>query len=262
MSKVHLVTFGCDIAFKNSRDRLAKEAAETGWFDKIFIYNPEMLDSYKNGRTFSGRGAGYWWWKSKVQLLALDQIDDNDLLLYLDAGFHINRYAKLEFDRFVERVTNNAGLLSYNCGSSIEKNWTKRDVFKLLDCDTAEYTNSPQIGAGAVLYQKNSLTMHLISEFDRISNISHMLDDGPSFNQNYEGYIEHRHDQSVFGLLVKKIYKDKDIELINHTQVYQDDIDFLKKWINDNSLPGIENLQHAFYATRFRDNNDTTNFNI
>jgi hypothetical protein len=89
-----------------------------------------------------------------------------------------------------------------------------------------------------------------------------MLDDGPSFNQNYEGYIEHRHDQSVFGLLVKKIYKNKDIELITHTQVYQDDIDFLKKWINDNSLPGIENLQHAFYVTRFRDDNDTTNFNI
>jgi hypothetical protein len=253
MSRVHFVTFGCDVYFKNSRARLAKEAAETGWFDKIFIYHPELLESYRNGRDFNNRGAGYWWWKSKVQLLALSQIDDGDLLLYLDAGFHINKHAKLEFDRFVERVTNNVGLLVYNCGNSIEKYWTKRDLFKLLECDTIEYTDSPQIASGAVLCQKNKLTMHLISEYDRLSNIGHAFDDTPSFNQNYDGYVEHRHDQSVFSLLVKKIYKDKDIELVNHAQVYQDDIDFLKKWINDNSLPGIENLQHVFYATRFRD---------
>ena len=46
MSKIHFVTFGCDNVFKYSRERLKNEAFESGWFDKIFIYQPNDLLEY------------------------------------------------------------------------------------------------------------------------------------------------------------------------------------------------------------------------
>ena len=40
---IHLITYGDD-NFKNSKKRLEKEAINTGWFDSITVYGPEILD--------------------------------------------------------------------------------------------------------------------------------------------------------------------------------------------------------------------------
>ena len=248
MSKVHFVTFGCDIRFKSSRQRLANEARDSGWFDKIFVYEPSNLLDYK--KSFANRGAGYWWWKATIQSLALSQIPDGDLLLYLDAGFYINKYAKNIFDQYVDIVNNNAGFLAFNCHKSFEKDWTKRDLFKLLDCDFPEYTESEQIASGLVLYKKNELSIKFLKEYQKVSFIDHAMNDHPSYNENYEGFIEHRHDQSVFGLLAKKFYKNKNIELIKNYKAYEDEIDLIKKWMMDKSTTGIEYLKYPFLAAR------------
>jgi len=251
MSKVHFVTFGCDNWFRLSRQRLAKEAADSGWFDKIFVYEPKNLSDYN--RSFPGRGAGHWWWKATVQSLALSQIDDGDLLLYMDAGFYINKYAKNAFDQYVDIVNNNAGLLTFST-PSIEKNWTKRDLFKLLDCDTIEYTDSTQIGSGLVLYKKNDASIKFLQEYQAVSFINHAMDDHPSYNENYSGFIEHRHDQSVFGLLLKKLYKNRDIALIDgHAVDYFNEVELVKKWMMDKTTTGIENLKYPFLSARIND---------
>ena len=251
MSKVHFVTFGCNNVFKLSRQRLANEAKESGWFDNIFVYGPENLTSYNRG--FETRGAGYWWWKATVQSLALSQIDDGDLLLYLDAGFYINKYAKNVFDQYVDIVNNNAGFLALNCHGSTEKKWTKRDLFKLLECDSPEYTDADQVASGLVMYRKNDLSIKFLQEYQTVSFINHVMDDHPSYNKNYEGFIEHRHDQSVFGLLVKKLYKNQNITLIDYDRSYADEIELVRKWMMDKTTTGIEDLKHPLHAARIND---------
>ena len=253
MNKVHFVTFGCDNEFKYSRERLANEAIDSGWFDTVFVYEPSQLLHYH--KSFEGRGAGHWWWKSVVQSLVMNQIDDGDLLLYLDSGFYINKYAKNIFDEYIDIVNKNAGFLALNCPSSIEKYWTKRDLFKLLNCDSPYYTDSSQVAAGLVIYKKNELSIKFLQEYESACSINHMVNDHPSYNENYEGFIEHRHDQSVFGLLVKKIYKNKNIALIDYCQPYADEIDFVKKWMMDDTIEGIQNLKHPFLAARLHDTN-------
>jgi hypothetical protein len=253
MNKVHFVTFGCDNAFKYSRERLVNEAMDSGWFDTVFTYEPNQLLNYN--KSFEGRGAGYWWWKPVVQSLVMNQIDDGDFLLYLDAGFYINKYAKNIFDEYIDIVNKNAGFLALNCFSSTEKHWTKRDLFKLLNCDSAYYTDSPQIASGLVIYKKNELSIKFLQEYESVCSINHAVNDHPSYNKNYEGFIEHRHDQSVFGLLVKKIYKNEDISLIDYYQQYPDETDFVKKWMMDDSIEGIQNLKHPFLAARLYDTN-------
>jgi len=251
MNKIHFVTFGCDEFFKHSRKRLADEARVSGWFDKIFIYEPNDLLEYK--KSFKGRGAGYWWWKSVVQCLALNQIDDGDLLLYLDAGCYINKYGKNIFDEYVDIVNKNEGFLAFNSPPAIEKNYTKRDLFKLLDCDTPYYTDSNQIGSGFVIYKKNNLTIEFLNEFQKISFTSHTLNDYNSYNENYEGFVEHRHDQSVFSLLVKKIYKNKNIALINFDTPLSNESDLIRDCIKNKNVKDITNLKYPFLVTRIND---------
>lgn len=68
---IHLITYGDD-KFKNSKKRLEKEALNTGWFDSVTVYRPEILDSnfknkFKEVLSHS-RGAGYWIWKIYIDV--------------------------------------------------------------------------------------------------------------------------------------------------------------------------------------------------
>lgn len=241
MSKVYFVTFGCDNRFKQSRQRLAKEAEATGWFEDIFVYEPKLLTSYQ--KSFEGRGAGYWWWKSVIQYLAMQQINEGDFLLYLDAGGYINKHGESLFKQYIEKVSNNSGFLAWST-DSIEKNWTKRDLFKLLECDNPEFTESKQIGCGLVIYRKSEWTVSFIDEFVKLSSIQHFINDDSSYHPNYENFMEHRHDQSVFSLLTKKYSKVHDIALINdyigsHNDslgpAYLKEVEYVKEWFLCNS---------------------------
>jgi hypothetical protein len=252
MSKVHFVTFGCDRRFCQSRQRITKEAKDSGWFDKVFTYSPSDLDGY-NKDFNRPQGAGYWWWKATVQLLALQKIDDGDFLLYLDAGFHINKHGKNIFDQYINDVRNNSGLLAFACHLAIEKKWTKRDLFKLLDCDSPEFTESDQIASGLVIYRKNKLNIDFLKEYQKVSFIDHAINDDPSYNQNYEEFITHRHDQSIFGLLIKKIFKGQNIALIYNEPFYADEVNLIRNSIKGNNSVDIKSLKLPFYAARIDD---------
>jgi hypothetical protein len=251
MNKIHLVTFGNE-KFKNSKERIRQEAMDTGWFDEVIVYEPSMLMEYN--RSFEDRGAGYWWWKALIQSIELNKLEKNDILLYLDAGFYINKHANKEFYKYVEIINENAGLLSFETGC-LEKHYTKRDVFKLLNCDTTEYANSYQIGSGMVMYRKNKLSIDFVEYYKNISFVEHAINNAPSFNEDYPGFIEHKNDQSVFGLLIKKHYKNENIKIYNmdYQSELFNDMDSIYEWFNTKDLSKIINLKYPFYPTRLWD---------
>ena len=62
------------------------------WFDNIFIESPEtisdFIDKYHNIFKHQ-RGFGYWLWKPYIILRKLEELNDNDILVYID--YHHNR---------------------------------------------------------------------------------------------------------------------------------------------------------------------------
>ena len=86
----------------------------------------------------------------------------------------------------------------------IEKEWTKTDVFEYFDLtlDSA-IANSGQIEAGMQIIKKTSDSVSLINEWLAISNDYHLVDDSPSYLPNAPSFKEHRHDQSIYSLLMK-----------------------------------------------------------
>jgi hypothetical protein len=96
-------------------------------------------------------------------------------------------------------------IIGTSCVSS-DYNYTKMDLIKYLKMDNnIELLIRPQMQACSLLMQKCDIVVKLFNEMYEIaSNNYNFLDDSPSIEKNYAGFIEHRHDQSILSLLVKK----------------------------------------------------------
>ena len=108
MCGVHLISFA-DTRYKDSLERLKLQANKFKCFttiDLINEYNLEINVQHLINEIIEvsgGRGYGYWLWKPKIILQKLMQIKEGDILLFLDAGCHLNIYGKSHFINYLNR---------------------------------------------------------------------------------------------------------------------------------------------------------------
>ena len=122
--------------------------------------------------------------------------------MYADSGTFFLK-SVLPLVKYME--TKNKDILCFRL-PLIEKQWTKRDAFLRMDCDTEKYTDSTQTLATFFLVKKTKKAIDFISAYKKYCFDSRILSDDPNVlgEENYQGFIEHRHDQSVLSLLSKK----------------------------------------------------------
>jgi len=211
-NKTIFTSFGNE-KFTNSINRIKNEAESFNIFDNIVIYNdenlknnfPEFWSSHGNFiNNNNNRGYGYWIWKSFIVLKTLESMNENDILVYADAGCELNNNGVNRLKDYFEIVKNsNYGVLSFEL-TYPEKEWTKMDLFNELDMNTYEHLNSIQLMATSFILKKCDHTMKLVSEWYKYSSIYHLIDDSESNVKNDDMFCEHRHDQSIFSLIRKK----------------------------------------------------------
>ena len=133
----------------------------SGWFNTITLYGPEDLDdeftlNFKDILR-EQRGCGYWIWKPYIIKKHLDKLQADDILIYLDAGYSINKYGKQRFNEYINMVNNNdAGIISFQM-DHIEKKWTTREIFQYFNIEEeedSEVKNSGQIIGGIQIIKK------------------------------------------------------------------------------------------------------------
>ena len=88
----------------------------------------------------------------------------------------------------------------------IQKDWTKRDAFLLMNCDSPKYTKSKQILGGFILMKNTDFVRSIINEWLKYAQDKRIITDQPNVlgKPNYPGFKENRHDQSIFSLLITK----------------------------------------------------------
>jgi hypothetical protein len=213
-NQINIITFGRK-EYNNSLERIKNEALSFNIFDKILIYNdinlkndfPEFWEKHENFIINNKRGYGYWIWKSYLTLKTLENMNDNDILVYADAGCTLNKNGIQRLNEYFNMVRNNdCANVSFQMPQNIEKKWTKMDIFNFLDIkDTSEHFSSGQLIAGIFIVRKCDFTMNLVNEWYNImSNNYNLIDDSPSILPNDHTFSENRHDQSIFSLLRKK----------------------------------------------------------
>ena len=209
MDKVYLCSFA-DSRMPETLKRVGKQAKESGFFEQVFLYDEHSLsvsfrEKFKDKLILGSRGYGYWVWKPYVILETLKKIPENAVLLYMDAGCHINPKGKGQFENFVNRVKAHQGILAFQLGGDcIERYWTKGDLFDFFNIrDKLEITNSNQIAATTFFICNTDSNYRFIAEWMSVFDHFHLVDDTPSITPNLDGFIENRHDQSAFSILAK-----------------------------------------------------------
>ena len=89
----------------------------------------------------------------------------------------------------------------------IEKKYSKRDAFILLDADSPIYTDTFQYMAGIQIYKKSNFSENFLVKLLHYSTDKRIVTDDPNTQglPNYYGFIENRHDQTVLSILTKKL---------------------------------------------------------
>ena len=191
--------------FKDSQKLNSITGKEVGLFDRIVSYSPKDLDEtfFNNNRNIfkQKKGNGYWLWKPYIIKKSLESINDGDYLFYCDSGAYF-----IDSIRPIIDISKdcNLDIIVFELGD-LEKMWTKRDAFILMNCDRSKYADSKQRLASFSLWKKSAFSIEFINEFLYYAQDERILTDmdNQCGSANYPGFKEHRHDQSIFSLLSK-----------------------------------------------------------
>ena len=147
MTNYFLTFGGGNENYHAAAKRLSKQVARFELFDKIIPLNEEYLQNdivfwsqHSNFILNNKIGFGFWIWKPYIILKQLEKMEEGDTLLYLDCGCEANFYAKEKMSLLLEIVKTKNILLTTS--GLPEKEWTKRDILYILDCDKEYIINN------------------------------------------------------------------------------------------------------------------------
>lgn len=240
--KIHFITYG-NHNFEKSKQRLLNEAELFKEFDTIQCFNPSDIDeslfSKEWKEVFSEkRGGGYWVWRPYIIQESLNKIEENDFLVYLDAGCTLNRYGKKRFYEYLSGLnSSNYGILSFQMPHS-ENVWTIKEIFDYFHLDIgSNIGNSGQYVGGVLVMKKNKHLLDYMEKYKHIIyNHPYLCSDKYNSQQKYLRFKDNRHEQSITSILRK----------IMGSHVIVGDESWFENFGDELSL------QYPFWATRIR----------
>lgn len=207
------ITFGGPtVNYHNAVVRICREANEIGAFDHVIGYTEKDLmndasfwNKHKDFILANERGYGYWIWKSYLTKKMLEKMNDNDILVYADAGCQINPNGKPRLLEYFDIVNKSKfANYSFQIPPYLEKIWTKMDIIQYYDANQHHIVETGQLVGGIYILRKCQHTIDLIDRWYEGSCQYHLLDDSPSSIPNHASFNGSRHDQSLFSVLRKK----------------------------------------------------------
>jgi hypothetical protein len=186
--------------------------AQRAGFDRVHRLGLGNLDSaFRESHAATldhPRGAGYWLWKPYVLNQVLATVEEGDVVVYCDAAMHFVDSA----DRITTFMDGASLDLLLPGEGFVERQFTKRDAFVLMDCDSSRYTDTPQRFASFVAVRKTSFSVEILQEYFRYAADPRILTDQPNVagSPDHPDFVDHRHDQSILSLLSKR----HDVEVV------------------------------------------------
>lgn len=188
------------------------------------------------------RGNGYWSWKPYVVLEAMKK--GYKYVAYCDAGSKFSKpveyyVSNMEKDFIVFSTPNK------------EICWTKRSVLVEMDCDQEIYKETNQIAATCFIVKNNEESRRIVEDWLNLCERRELITDEITM-ENYKEFCEHRHDQSLFSLVMKKNL-DK-ILILPFSNVCQNFYSSYITKMNDTLLTtlgtkfGTDKVHHGFTA--------------
>ena len=215
MQEIYGITYGSN-KFENRSKILKNKAINSGLFNNFQSFTKNDLDEnfinkFNNILKLS-KGGGYWIWKPYIINKMLSQINDNDILFYIDAGcdFNLNIESIKRFNEYIELVNKSeSGFLRFEL-KIYEKDFTNKKTFEYFkekfNINDDIYYNQYQLIATVIIMRKTKFVTNFFE------NVLTVLNDDPDlFTDKYNNTTnrpEHRHDQSIMSILYKHFKGD------------------------------------------------------
>lgn len=215
--KIHLVSFGSTHNYGGALTRVKIQAsqwrdqgepvfASINVFDENYLQrnHTEFWNTHSNHMRANTRGYGYWVWKAYLTRHIMLNVPQGDIVFWMDVGCQFNFTALERFQEYYT-MTQQHGLLCFDVGMP-EYMWTKGDTAHHIVNNAPEHMQSGQLISGIVMWRNDDLNRQLVDDWASISvaNGYQYVTDVPSVTPDWQGFREHRHDQSVLSLLIKK----------------------------------------------------------
>lgn len=198
-----------DLNYRDNQILISGIILEGRMFDQVVLYTREWIETqsfYLENLDILNRErlAGYALWKPYIILDALLKADEGDIIVYMDCGDlpqdprvndHVKTYMEENDQYFLTTGVQYAN-----------KKYTKRDCFILMDCDKPEYWDSIQLENGFISFKKIDRNIELVKEWLHFCKDKRIVTDEENTCglPNFDGFIDHRHDQSILSLLQQK----------------------------------------------------------
>ena len=238
---LHLTYFG-DNNFSPGKKRIRKQAENFEVFSSIkengeddlrnnSFWDNSVQHMMQERIGVPGKFYGYYACKPYFVEKTLNEIEEDDVLLFVDSGCELNKNGLSKLEKYYQECLNTNGL--FFSLDLPECQWTKMDTYRRIMAENDEYLMTRQIISGIFLLKKTPITRELVGKWKDIcvEENGHYLDDSPSKLQNDPIFRENRHDQSILSLLVKNFAERYDFTF------YEDDT-YEEIW-QKNGLQGL-----------------------
>lgn len=209
VKNVHFVTFGTRHYFRRAQV-LADRAVQTGWFKTSRAFSLADLDvsfvqRHRNFIARNPRLGGYGIWKPQLLLQALRDIEDGDVLLYTDAGCEFDVQAAWRFEDYVRAAEQStSGLFTFTFAHGTQRWWTKPDTVDALSNLGFDVSHMDEVQhiSGIIFTRKSPIATSFLKDWWHIMQLGYRLIDDSPPTRNDSSYIEGRHDQAMFSMLL------------------------------------------------------------
>ena len=199
-----------------SYKRIKNEAIESKLFDKVIAYDehdlPEDFQQIMKDRIseYGMKGYAYWSWKPYIIKQTLEEMNDGDILLYMDAGstLNINNDSIGNFNNFINQSIENK--LGYYRTIGITKYYSTRKLISAVE-NYYDYSFKDEelmvkeIQASTIILPKNKTSADIVNDWNHIAqNNFDTITDVYNNEDNGDGFIRNQHDQSLLSLILIK----------------------------------------------------------
>jgi hypothetical protein len=244
--KIKLVTFSDgSFGLRAAGQRLIKQADATGWFhypsehwtlETLRSKMPDFYIKHENFIKTHQKGLGLWIWKSAILEYQIKQLEENEIVLILDAGCQINSTKESEsrFKDYIDFCNLNDILLmqipenAFGIDDVSDAAWTKLFVLESLD-PYSIHRKTNQIQSGIIFAKKSPKSQKIAERWSfycQESDYKFIIDPTPTEVQS-RNFRQHRWEQSILSLLIKN---EEIVPIIDETYFYP-------KWEEGVSFP-------------------------
>jgi len=200
---VHFVTFA-NTSFMQPT-RILEEATAFNFASIRHITEhdiPEFIETHKDFISQNPLGYGFWIWKPKVILDSLLRLDKDEVLLYCDAGFHLNKNGLPRYREYL-RLLKNSDIVTF----ATSPNYTAQQFVKRDAVDSYypmfAYSLNEYCYAGIMLVRNTDAAVRLLKDWLMLCETHRFIDKSFSSVES-RVFVGNDCDNGLFNLCLQK----------------------------------------------------------